>query len=393
MNTTQVTRYRLWIAAFFVLMTVTACVPPRIGVSWPALSTLEIAGEETIVVSYANQMNAVDPKTGAALRLLDSEGRPLSDAEGNARTWVLDGMQLENAQFFSNPIPIDDDSLLVVDYTSSRLLRVNVDRAVVEDPSVVTLGDAVLTDIVWHESTFYIPYQHGGVAALDPETYDVIWTGETQEGVWSPPLIEGGVLYASSLDHFLYAFDLESGETLWSVDLEGGITATPTYSDGHLYVGSFNHKVYDISTRGEILASYDTQDWVWGPPTLAGDVLYAVDLKGFVYALDVTNELDEIWSVQVAQRGIRAAPLVTEEYVIVAGRDGGVYWLDPATGAVLFDRQIEGQPEILSDILLLEPSDTLDIPEPLVVVSTVDTARMLVAYSLENGRAYWTYGR
>ena len=100
------------------------------------------------------------------------------------------------------------------------------------------------------------------------------------------------------------------------------------------------------------------------------------DLGGYVHALDSTSGLREIWSIQVADRGIRAGPLVYDQRVIVASRDGKVYWLDSFDGELINAREIEGAPELLGNLLLLEPSETLDIDEPLVIVSSVDPGRL-----------------
>ena len=58
----------------------------------------------------------------------------------------------------------------------------------------------------------------------------------------------------------------------------------------------------------------------------------------------------------------------------------------------------EGQPlvrdvqaEIFSNILLIEPSDTVDINEPYIVVSTMANDKMLVAYSLSTAEQKWAY--
>ena len=78
--------------------------------------------------------------------------------------------------------------------------------------------------------------------------------------------------------------------------------------------------------------------------------------------------------------------------VIVAARDGKVYWLDKRGGELINAREIEGAPELLGDLLLLEPGETLDIDEPLLIVSSVDTGKLLIAFGVD-GRQTWIYRR
>ena len=94
----------------------------------------------------------------------------------------------------------------------------------------------------------------------------------------------------------------------------------------------------------------------------------------------------------MAERGIRAGPLVYGERVVVASRDGKVYWLDRRDGQLLNAREIDGRPELLGDMMLLEPSETLDIDEPLLLVSSVHEGRLLIAFGID-GRQTWVYPR
>ena len=174
----------------------------------------------------------------------------------------------------------------------------------------------------------------------------------------------------------------------------GSVASTPLFANERIYVGSFNRAFFEISLDGQILSNrYDTQNWVWGTPAIdETGVVYVADLSGYVHALDSHNNLAVLWSVQVAERGIRAGPVYYEGRVIVSARDGKVYWLDSRGGELINAREIEGAPELLGDLLLLEPSETLDIDEPLLIVSSVDTGKLLIAFGVD-GRQTWIYRR
>jgi outer membrane protein assembly factor BamB len=139
--------------------------------------------------------------------------------------------------------------------------------------------------------------------------------------------------------------------------------------------------------------------------------LYAADLAGYVYALN-PDDLTQIWGTKAASRGIRPAPLVTDEFVVAASRDGKVYWLARETGEVVFSKEVEGRPEILSDLLLLEPTAAsedaegedgenaettpeLKIDEPMVLVATLNNSHLVVAMPLDYTSTYpgWVYAR
>ena len=385
-------RYRLLILVAVLSILVVSC-GTRIGTSWGVTDIVTVYDQESILVAYNNTIAVVDPVNGQPVRLLDSDGEVRRDSEGNARTWIVDGTQYEQSQFYSRPLRPDEETLLFPAY-NRRFLSVDLVSPTIADLSVAdALPGLAVADIVEDGSTYYVPLQDGNLVALDAEDYSVKWTLETEEGIWSAPLLVDGTLYFGSLDHMLYAVNAENGQMLWTVDLGGGVASTPRYVDGHLYVGSFIHKVYDVSLEGEILAEHDTNNWVWSTPTLVDNILYVTDLSGFVYALDVNNGLEEVWSNQVSDRGIRPAPIVTDEHVVVASRNGKVYWLHRSDGQLFLEKEIDGTPEILSDMLLIEPSETLNIRTPLIVVSTTDFGKLLVAFEAEDGRDAWVYSR
>ncbi|MCA9915263.1 MAG: PQQ-binding-like beta-propeller repeat protein, partial [Anaerolineae bacterium] len=302
-----------------------------------------------------------------------------------------------NAQFFSSPLLMESGSqptLLFPTY-SNRMFEVTVDSAQVVDPSGVPLQSGVLAEVAASDNLLFVPYRDGDVVALDRETYDEVWRLDTKEGVWSSPLLQDGVVYATSIDHFLYAVDAESGDPVWDapVDLEGGAASTPLYNDGYLYVGSYSHKMYKVdAASGEITAQYEGNNWVWSTPVLLDGILYYTDLSGYVCALNA-SDLTEVWSERPAEKGIRPAPVVTADYVVVASRDGKVYWLDRETGTLIFDRELEGRPEILSDILLIEANPDAGIDDALIIVGSADPARLVGAFVLENRSPLWVYGR
>ncbi|MFW5691511.1 MAG: PQQ-binding-like beta-propeller repeat protein, partial [Chloroflexota bacterium] len=158
------------------------------------------------------------------------------------------------------------------------------------------------------------------------------------------------------------------------------------------FVGTFGRRIYEVplnfrSGDGEELPVFETDGWVWGAPKIYDGVLYTADLNGNIYAVDITDGFNELWRVNPGVGGFRASPLVTDDFIIVASRDGIVLWLQRETGAE-FTRQ-DVRNEVLADLLIL-PGDAEADREPLVIVSTVNNSRVMVAFTLD-GAPRWTY--
>ena len=374
-----------------LLLTLPACVGARMGVSWPAVGLIDLNGETHIALAYNNDVTLLTPSNGAPARLVNPlNGDVLRDNDNNPRTWVLRGSENEGAQFHTLPVRIDDETVLVADH-NRRLLR--VDSVVVEVQRSFPLVDKVVASPLEADGILYVPFQNGGLSAISLEDYRELWRFPTEAGIWAQPLLVNDMLILASIDHFLYAVDRSTGQRIWSVDLGGAVASTPLLANDRLYVGSFNKSFFEISLDGAILGEYATQNWVWGTPAMdENGIVYVADLSGYVHALDSSGGLRERWSVQIAERGIRAGPLVYGERVIVSSRDGKVYWLDRYDGELINAREIDDRPELLGDMLLLQPSDTLDIDEPLLLVTSVHDGRLLIAFGVD-GRQTWVYPR
>lgn len=380
----------------FVFLTAVGCSNLRMGTDWPALDTLNLYGDDKIYVAWNDQVNVLEPSNGSPVSLRNPEGEIRRLDNGEPRRWTLLGGDYEGAQFFTRPFLLGDDFALIPAY-NNRIFEVDLANARIESPLGIPIDGNVLADMAVDEDHFYVPYQTGDVAAIDRETYEVNWTIETEEGVWARPLIVDDVLYFGSMNHLLYAVDTDTGQVLWTADLEGAISSTPAFYQDHLYIGSFSHKIYKISTEGRIVDTYEGENWVWSTPVIVDDVLYYTDLSGFAYALQLIEGggMREIWRLRAATRGIRAAPLVAENNVVVGSRDGHVYWLDRDEGVVVGSREIEGTPEILADLLLLEPGQRNTLQEAFVVVGTTNPGRLVVAFPLDlnSGNVGWSYSR
>ena len=244
------------------------------------------------------------------------------------------------------------------------------------------LGDRIIGGVVVDQGKVIVPVGGGGVVALNQRNGLQEWFFETPQGIWATPLVVDDVVFAVSMGHQIYALDLDTGELLWEQSLDGAIGSKPIYVDGVLYAGTFGHKLFAVSaTSGEILKTVDANNWVWGTSALAEDnILYFADMSGFVYAVEA-DTFDPVWQRQIASDGVRAAPLVAGDLLVVGSQDGRVYALDRHNGASVWV-QITGG-EVLSDPVLIDDN--------VVVISTVGE-KQVIAYDLDDaGQELWTY--
>jgi outer membrane protein assembly factor BamB len=379
-------RHRLIGVAALALLAMTACGPTHTDPRWASIS--KIAGGQQILLAFGDRLSLIDTADGKPVELTDSNGDVRLDDQGNARVWEVKGTSGQT-RFYTSPVILDPETLLTSSY-DNHLYEVDFPVARLDGDSAAFDQHIVAAPVVDGDMV----YQGLGdrdFVALNLDGLSEVWRVPTSYGIWAEPLIVGDTLYFTSLDHNLYAVDKATGEVKWKTDLQGAITSTPVYQDGHLYVGSFARKLFDVDAdTGAINAEFPVSEWIWNAPALVDGTLYAGDLSGKVYSIN-PGSMTANWETQAATKGIGPTPLVTENFVIVGSRDHNLYWLNRETGEVTDSKALAG--EVLANLLLVEPGEGVDIPEPLVIVSTAAPQELLVAFTLDRGQRVWAYGR
>ncbi len=382
-----------WIVFSIIVLLMAGCVPLPLDPHWASLTS--IGESQQILFAFHDRVTLVDPVDGSAVKLRDSSGQVRVDAQsGSPLIWSLQIPAQPPTQFYYAPIFADEATILLPSF-SRRFYEVDLRAARLLTPEgrlieADTTTSHIVADVLATDDTLYVPLSEGDVKAIDRRSYSERWTFNTEHGIWSQPLLVDGTLYVTALDHNLYAIDPATGDEIWRVSLEGAVPAQPVFHNGHLYVGSFARKLFKIDLEGRIVAQANLNDWVWGAVAIQGDNLYVGDASGYVYAFDIGGEdLRAMWQRKVAERTIRATPLIYEDQLIVASRDHRAYWLARADGSETFRRELIG--EVLADMLVIEPNETTNITQPYVIISTMARDESLVAFTLDNGERRWAY--
>lgn len=133
------------------------------------------------------------------------------------------------------------------------------------------------------------PNADGTLYALDLNGNQV-WSFTAEHSLWAQPVCDGTTVYATSLDHYLYALDLATGTLQWKTDLKASLVARPTLADGILYLGNLDGQVFAVDTNGgAILWEQKVAGGVWSAPLLVEGQLYFGDQTGVVYGLTAAD--------------------------------------------------------------------------------------------------------
>jgi eukaryotic-like serine/threonine-protein kinase len=262
------------------------------------------------------------------------------------------------------------------------------------------------------------------VYCLDLLTGERIWAFKTADAVEASPLILGDYVYVGSADTQLYKLDLATGALAWTYATDGKILGganwiqQPTDNTQKILVGSYDSKLHCVDAgTGKAAWTVTTENYVNGAPAVAdGKIVFggcdglvhvisaatgeelakveagayiagSVALKeGFAYLGHYGNEVvcvdvnaeNVAWRYKESGFPFFSSPAVTDERVIIGGRDKRVHCLERATGKQLWEfktgGKVDSSPVVCGDKIAFGSEDG-----------------RLYVLSIQDGKELWSY--
>jgi len=173
----------------------------------------------------------------------------------------------------------------------------------------------------------YMGTLSGSFYALDAKTGKMIWRFKAGDGVTAKPLVWKDRIYFSSLDGNFYCLD-KNGKEIWRFKTGDPIFYAPSAYKGKIYFGSSDGNFYCIDTEGKELWRFRTGDEVINeaPAAFNKGVVYFNSMDNNFYAVNAETG-KEIWRFKAGKYGNCFTPLIYNDRVYCASRDGIFYAL------------------------------------------------------------------
>jgi outer membrane protein assembly factor BamB len=213
-----------------------------------------------------------------------------------------------------------------------RLWQEGKDKWHVDAP-VAVAGDRVIA-----ASTFLEQEKIGDRAlfGLDTKSGKVLWRTPLKLNPWGGPAIAGDTIIVSGstigyypqqlkgAKGFVAAYDLTSGKEKWYKPITGGVTSCAAISDGVAVVTATDGKVRAFElTDGSRRWVYEAKAPLFAPVAIAGDTVYAGDLRGVVHAIALggAKQGEGLWKLDLASHPMTQSPgMIYGGPVVHAGR-------------------------------------------------------------------------
>jgi outer membrane protein assembly factor BamB len=206
----------------------------------------------------------------------------------------------------------------------------------------------------------YVTGIDGFLYAIDKET------GQLQGNGWKrpdnpfeapEPLVAGpaydpihDIILSPSEDGFLYAYSAKNGNQFWDPFPTGGaIWSTPAVDRGVAYIGSHDHKVYAVNLDdGDEKWSYETRGVIAGKPLVFDGKVIAGSFDKTLYALSIEDG-SVVWTVE-GENWFWAGAVTDGNTIFAPNMDGNIYAID-RNGGLLWKHQV-GSPIVSAPVLV-----------------------------------------
>jgi len=331
---------KILILILFIILAVnlSACSSGRTlsASGWPGIS----GSDDSVYVAYGNRVYSLRLKDGSL-------------------NWRYPEKIEAARTYYANPA-IKGSMIVVGDYRNSLKAFDSRTGSVIwsfDKAKNRYIGGAVIVG-----DTILAPNADYKLYALDLDG-NLKWTFTARQALWSTPVVNGDVVYLTSMDHYIYAINIKDGNLIWELDMGGAIVYSPTFDEGTIYLASLGNEVVSIdAATGRINWKNPSDNTLWTQPVTANGLVFYGDSSGKFFAVEMKTG-SHIWDYQMGEM-VSGTPAIMPDGVVLAGENGKLIALD-FEGNILWTRSTTGKlytgPVVVDGFLILGISQGEDV--------------------------------
>ena len=281
-------------------------------------------------------------------------------------------------------------------------------------------GDGIESTAAIAEGTIYVGALDGYLYAIDLETGELKWKYQASGEIKSSPAVFRNVVHFGDGMGDFHAVDAQTGEPRWTFQADAEIISSANVSEDRLLFGSYDQFLYCLSAEdGALIWKLETEGYVHGTPAIVNGAVIVSGCDGYLRVININDGVEQqkialgdyvgaspailnnrayagtfgnqvlcagledseiLWWYEHPERNFPfyASAAVTDDIVVIGGRDKMVYALEPQTGEPLW----------------IYPARSRVDSSPVIVGKRVffgTAGGELVALSLDSGEKVWEF--
>ena len=240
------------------------------------------------------------------------------------------------------------------------------------------------------DGTVYVGALDGFLYAIDAQTGKKRWTYQASGHIKASPSVDNRVIYFGDGEGVFHAVDIATQRMKWKFKTEGEIISSANFVGDRVLFGSYDGFLYCLNRDdGELIWKFETEGYVHGTPGIwtqsrkeIGDARNFTIVTGCDSYLRVLNTEDGTQAQQVDLGAyVGASPAISGDYVYCGTYGSEILGVNLDTGAIAWRyRHPKRRFPFFASAALTDNA---------VIIGGRD--KMVHALSPETGESLWTY--
>jgi outer membrane protein assembly factor BamB len=227
------------------------------------------------------------------------------------------------------------------------------------------------------------PEQNGVAASQLPDKLEVLWSFKAEDSFENAVAVAGDLVYAASMDEYLYAVELSGGKQRWK-EKAAPFKAAPAVREGLVFVGDLDGNLHCFdAAKGAKKWKFEAGSEVGGANFHKHTVLFGSHDE---HLYCVTREGKLVWKFRT-DGPIYGAPAVADGKTFLVGCDSMMHVIDVEKGKELSSVDLEGQTGATAGVI----GDHLYVGTMRNEVKAIDWKKSAVTWTYKAGRNSQAY--
>ncbi len=251
-------------------------------------------------------------------------------------------------------------------------------------------GDMIESTAAIVDNVVYVGVSDGYLYAIDAATGKNTWKYQTSAPIKSSPSIRNGVIYFGDGEGIFHAVDIATRKKKWQFSTEGEIISSANFAGDRVLFGSYDGFLYCLNIKnGELAWKYETEGYVHGTPAIYENFVVVTGCDSYLRIINIDNgkqtqqvNLGAYVGASPAILGANTDSQVKSEIRAYCGTYGNeVLGIDITSGKIAWRYQ--------HPVRQLPFFASAAVTEDLVIIGGRD--KMVHALSPEKGEPQWIF--